>query len=302
MKIAFLGKGGSGKSTMAALFASYLKREGAPCLLIDADLNQHLARYLGLDVSKGASLVERQGSIKTWLAGDNPRVRPGQMIKTTPPGTGSGLVTFATLPAALEDACSHADGLFFARLGPCVDEESLGVRCYHGKLGIVELLLGHMREEKEEYVLVDMTAGADALSSSIFTRFDLLLFVVEPTLSSLDVLQQYLPFLQDWSIPYGVIANKVTSEEDVAFLRQHLPVEPVITVSWATEVRALSQGRAGGMSRETLTTLHTYIDSQPQEPERLLRHGILMHRRNAVAWANAAMGADLETQIDPDFL
>ncbi|MBO0849661.1 MAG: AAA family ATPase, partial [Pseudonocardia sp.] len=49
MRIAFVGKGGSGKTTLAALFTRYLAELGLSVLAIDADINQHLGQALGLD-------------------------------------------------------------------------------------------------------------------------------------------------------------------------------------------------------------------------------------------------------------
>ena len=49
MKVAFVGKGGSGKTTLAALFSRYLAAAGATVWAIDADINQHLAAALGAD-------------------------------------------------------------------------------------------------------------------------------------------------------------------------------------------------------------------------------------------------------------
>ena len=40
MRIAFVGKGGSGKTTAAALFSRHLATGGAPVLAVDADINQ----------------------------------------------------------------------------------------------------------------------------------------------------------------------------------------------------------------------------------------------------------------------
>src|SRR5438128_1476541 len=49
MRIAFVGKGGSGKTTSAAMFSRYLAAQNLPVLAIDADINQHLAQALGHD-------------------------------------------------------------------------------------------------------------------------------------------------------------------------------------------------------------------------------------------------------------
>jgi CO dehydrogenase maturation factor len=49
-------------------------------------------------------------------------------------------------------------------------EDDLGVACYHAKTGAVELLLSHLVDGPGEYVVVDMTAGADAFASGLFTR------------------------------------------------------------------------------------------------------------------------------------
>lgn len=48
MRIAFVGKGGSGKITLSAFFSQYIKDQ-APVLVIDADLNMHLPSLLGFE-------------------------------------------------------------------------------------------------------------------------------------------------------------------------------------------------------------------------------------------------------------
>jgi len=47
VRIAFVGKGGSGKTTAAALFSRFLAGQGLPVLAVDADINQHLGQALG---------------------------------------------------------------------------------------------------------------------------------------------------------------------------------------------------------------------------------------------------------------
>jgi CO dehydrogenase maturation factor len=61
MKIAFAGKGGSGKTTLSALFTRHLAALGFPVMAIDADISQHLAEALGVTAGPppmGACLPE----------------------------------------------------------------------------------------------------------------------------------------------------------------------------------------------------------------------------------------------------
>ena len=62
--------------------------------------------------------------------------------------------------------------------------DDVGMKCFHGKTGVVEILLNHLVEKEHEYVVVDMTAGADWFSSGMFFKFDAVFIVVEPTLAT----------------------------------------------------------------------------------------------------------------------
>jgi CobQ/CobB/MinD/ParA nucleotide binding domain len=136
MRVAFVGKGGSGKTTMSALFARYLASQGGPVVIVDADINQHLALVLGVE-DPPEPLGSRLTEIKELLRGDNPRIPSAQaMVKTTPPGRGSRLLTFKDL-ATSEFAITTPEGLRLMATGP-FSEDDLGVACYHSKTGAVE--------------------------------------------------------------------------------------------------------------------------------------------------------------------
>ncbi|MGH3250776.1 MAG: ATP-binding protein, partial [Trebonia sp.] len=163
MKIAFAGKGGSGKTTLSSLFVRHLAAGGLPVVAIDADINQHLADALGAGEPEpmGAHLP----AIKEYLRGSNPRISSAEaMIKTTPPGHGSRLLRTAGPDPVHALGVTAPCGALLLATGPFEDDD-LGVSCYHAKTGAVELYLNHLVDGPGEYVVVDCTAGADSFAS-----------------------------------------------------------------------------------------------------------------------------------------
>lgn len=308
MRVAFVGKGGSGKTTLSALFSRRLARSGAPVVAVDGDINQHLAYALGLDEEEmfaAPPLSAHTGEIKDYLRGTNPRiVSRDAMVKTTPAGRGSRLLRL------LGDDEIHARHV--QRVGEvpvmvtgAFDERDLGVACYHSKLGAVELYLNHLVDGPGEYVVVDMTAGADAFASGLFTRFDMTFLVVEPTRKSVSVYRQYRDHAAEFGIPIGVVGNKVTGEDDLDFLRLHVGDDLVAHCEQSAWVRAQEQGRGHGElephNARALDRLRAAVDARPKDWATFQRHAVEFHLRNAAAWANDATGHDLTAQVDPDF-
>lgn len=310
MKIAFVGKGGSGKTTLTALLGKALAREGLAVLGIDADINQHLAEALGMD-REDASKIPHLGNeitrIKEYCRGSNPRIASAsEMIKTTPPGSGSKIVRLGEKNPLLEHFSRTTGGVRIMATGPFT-EEDLGVKCYHSKTGSVELLLNHLADGKQDYVLVDMTAGADSFASGLFTRFDATFVVVEPTQKSLGVYSQYQGYARPYGVQVHAVGNKVSDARDESFLRGHLGEALVATIPFSSAVRRAEQGESLSLEEceegveEGLATLRRIIETSSQDREAFYRHMVEFHRKNAESWGNALVGKDLALQIDPDF-
>jgi CO dehydrogenase maturation factor len=310
MRIAFVGKGGSGKTTLAALFARWLASEGSPVLAIDADINQHLGAALGLSPEAAAalpSLADRLPELKDHLRGANPRIASAAaMVKTTPPGAGSRLLRMEHDAPVVGELTRTVGGVRLLATGPFADDD-LGVACYHAKVGAAELLLNHLLDGRDEYVVVDMTAGADSFASGMFTRFDLTVLVVEPTARSVAVHRQYTGYASGFDVAIVAAGNKVRGADDQAFLEAELGAGLAAAFGDSAYVRASEKGRFLDLellepeNRNGLRRLRDLLDARPKDWARFQRQTIEFHVRNARAWANAMAGEDLTDQIDPDF-
>jgi CO dehydrogenase maturation factor len=317
MKIAFVGKGGSGKTTLSSLFIRHLAAVGAPVVAIDADINQHLAAALGLDEDEASALPamgEQLPLIKDYLRGSNPRISSAEtMIKTTPPGEGSRLLRVRE-DNPVYDACLRPvelDGgtVRLMVTGPFTDAD-LGVVCYHSKTGAVELCLNHLVDGRDEYVVVDMTAGSDSFASGMFTRFDITFLVAEPTRKAVSVYRQYKQYARDFGIILRVIGNKVQGQDDIDFLRAEVGDDLLVTVGHSDWVRSMEKGRPlrfdllEDVNRRSLRTLEVAADAtyELRDWERYTRQMVHFHLKNATSWGNERTGADLAAQIDPGFI
>jgi CO dehydrogenase maturation factor len=309
VKIAFVGKGGSGKTTLAALLARHLAASGRPVLAIDADINQHLAAALGAPPDRTwPPLGGHLDLIKDYLRGVNPRIASASaMIKTTPPGRGSRLVRIVDDNPIYAACVREAGGVRLAVTGP-FQPDDLGVACYHSKVGAVELLLNHLVDEAGEYLIVDMTAGADSFASGLFTRFDVTFCVCEPTVRGVAVYRQYTGYAADHGVTVHAVGNKVTDLSDVEFLRTELATGPLTTIGMSAFVRAAERGKVPPIealepaTRHALDILTAAVDAAPRDWHRYSSQAAEFHLRNASAWANERTGADLAAQVDPDFV
>ncbi|MCP9945218.1 ATP-binding protein [Streptomyces somaliensis] len=317
MKIAFVGKGGSGKTTLSSLFIRHLASTGAPVVAVDADINQHLGAALGLGEDEADTLPSMGAHlplIKQYLRGSNPRISSADtMIKTTPPGEGSRLLRVREDNPVYE-ACARplrlGGGVIRLMATGLFTEADLGVACYHSKVGAVELFLNHLVDGSDEYVVVDMTAGSDSFASGLFTRFDMTFLVAEPTRRGVSVYRQYTEYAKDFGIALKVVGNKVQNRDDLEFLRDEVGDDLLVSIGQSDWVRSMEKGRPAPFgalepeNREALRVLRDAVDAtyELRDWERYTRQMVHFHLRNAESWGNAKTGADLASQVDPAFV
>lgn len=307
MRIAFVGKGGSGKTTIASLFTKYLASIGNKVLAIDADINQHLGSSMGFESNGNVKkLGEDVDWIKKFFANENRLiVNSEEMIKTTPPGKGSKLID---LDSDFFDRFEvKKDGIRLLEVGGFSDED-IGTKCYHSKTGALEILLNHLIDKKDEYVIVDMTAGADSFASGLFTKFDLTVIVVEPTNKSAEVYKQYINYAKDKDLKIVALGNKIYTKEDEDFIISQIGKNPIANFHSSDYVRKAEKGNNEEISKlekNNLDALNLILKELDLQEKNWFKHyelAIEYHNKNALSWGNSSVGKDLTKQIDYDFL
>lgn len=233
MRIAFVGKGGSGKSTLTASFAMYLKKNTKmPISVFDADLNIHIPQLLGFKIipsERHLSSPKASEAIKQYLIGKNEFENISHFRKTTPPTKKSNIIKLDSLENTPLGALGfHKGNLSIFAVGT-YQEEEIGASCYHNNLSNLESILTHT-DDKNSYIVVDMVAGVDSFAGTLHAQFDLTCLIVEPTMRSLEVYNKYIALATKAGVANSVkvIGNKIRSKKDQDFILNHIPQNKII--------------------------------------------------------------------------
>lgn len=311
MKIAFVGKGGSGKSTLTALFIRHLQQQGRNVLAIDADLNMNLSGLLGAAFPQEKCLARPAvaEALRTHLKGRNPRITEiSRFLPTTPPGAGSNLIRRFDDEALMPYGVAAGDNTRLLTVGT-YDSDGIGQTCYHSHLFVAENLLSHT-VARDFDVVCDMVAGTDAFAYSLHLQFDAIILISEPTPESAEVCALYTRLAKDAGINglVHLVGNKVADEDDLAFIQERTGLAPLGVVP---VLSALKKARQRGlpvtadMLEDGLSTLMAQIEDTARKPAlgeeaRFAMLCALHGKLNAKTWVQLGYG-DVMHQIDPDF-
>lgn len=268
MKIAFLGKGGTGKTTMTAATAARLRQNDDSCLVIDADINAHTDELLGIE-SPDTGLAEAFSNFTDRL----------ENTETVPP-LGSFPVTETTefINTIGHDLLSpyivKEDFIRYAQVGGYQDDD-VNTGCYHEKLDSLEFLLHRMREN--QHVLIDGTAGTDFAVSTLSFAVDAVVFVVEPTRKSVEVFNDYqeLVATQPLQVPTHTVWNNVEASYDMDFLTNHAE-QPLGVINRSSELKRFNQTGSGFESfvTENKTILEDITSLEPVSRDEAYREAL----------------------------
>lgn len=161
--IALAGKGGTGKTTVAALLIKYLIHQGLGTILaIDADPSTNLNLALGLP------LTQTIGDIREEML--------GQVSKAGGLGANKGMSKYDYLDYEIEYALVEGQQVDLLAMG-----RPEGPGCYCSVNHILRDIIDRLGKNYD-YVVIDNEAGLEHLSRRTTRDVDVLLIVTDPTL------------------------------------------------------------------------------------------------------------------------
>ncbi len=214
MKIAVTGKGGVGKTTVAAHLARCWRDLGRRVMAVDADPDANLAGTLGYR---------------------GPEITPLSALKTLVEervGGGDAFAGFLRMNPRVDDipreVSVEAGGIRVLVMGT-IDRGRRGCACPENVL--LREVLRHLVVSDDEDVVVDMEAGIEHLGRGTAESVDAMLVVVEPGWASLQTAGRVAMLAGDLGITrVEAVANRIRSEEDEAFVRGGLRDLPLAAI------------------------------------------------------------------------
>ena len=304
MRIAFFGKGGSGKTTLASGFIRYLVSQGNPVLAIDADHNVHLKDALGFSDEKIKALGDHYGDIVSYLKNDRDDLWKDTMIATTPPSRRSRFIHPNPKDQLLQ-SYALTDGLLQLLSVGTFNESDVGHNCYHGKLDSLVAILSHMLDTDDDFVVIDSTAGLDVYGTPLYFMYDLMIVVVEPTEKSVSLYRK----LQDlYKTKLYVIGNKIEDDTDREFVRKNVDLEFILGfVRESPHLWAVEQGEKAAMdifvkeNTPVFEEIRTLARGIRRDWDKYLSQLIEVHGKSSEHWYDSFYDHDVKNNYDQTF-
>jgi len=213
--LAITGKGGVGKTTLAAMAVRWLTEHGhGPLLAVDADPNSCLDAVLGVQVRAAVGSVreETRRIVQAQAAADPARAGQARVGKQE------------LLEMKIQQALVEANDFDLIAMGR---PEGPGCYCYANNV-----LGAAVRRLADSYpsVVIDNEAGLENLSRRIVTRVDQLVFVTDPSQRGLDTTRRLYDLAVEMAVDapaMGVVVNRARSEACLDRARKVLEGTPV---------------------------------------------------------------------------
>ncbi len=199
MKVLVSGKGGVGKTTVAALLALTLAEEGYNVLALDTDSVPNLAISLGVSPEEAENIVPL--SKNEELAEERTGARPGE---------GWGIL-FSLTPKVDDLADKYGirirNNLKLVVVGS-IDASKEGCMC--PAIALARAFLLHAMISRNDVVIVDSEAGAEVFGRGLAEKFEFNVTVAEPTVKSLTIAKKLIRMAGELGVARNILViNKV---------------------------------------------------------------------------------------------
>ena len=206
MRIAVAGKGGAGKTTIAATLARVLARRGYHVDALDDDPNPNLALALGVPPERAATLDRL----------------PEEALEERTDARGEREIHLARpFDEVVRDFGTRGpDGVGMLRMTGLL---GAGTGCLCGQHVAVQNIMGdRATADSNEITILDMEASFEHLARGTVRHVDVLLAITEPYYRSLETTGRLVPLGRDLGLDnVWVVANKVRNERDEAAIREY---------------------------------------------------------------------------------
>lgn len=229
MKIAFAGKGGAGKTTLAALFIKALAKDGGNILAVDCDPVSNLGRSLGIEgADKITPIVEMKELISERM-----ETSPDRTLYKLNPKVDDIPETFA----------KRKDNVSLMLMGTV---ESGGSGCMCPESNFLKALLNRILLLEGESVVMDMEAGIEHLGRGTANCVDSLFVVTEPGIGSVEAAKKISRLAGDIGVKnIAVILNKARKAEEIDFVKKNIgPIPLAGTVPFDERIGEFEKGKA----------------------------------------------------------
>lgn len=214
MKIAVTGKGGVGKTTIAAVLSRLYADEGKKVFAVDVDSDANLGLALGfpeemlesiVPISKMRRLIEeRTGADKSnTFYKVNPKVDD--------------------IPETYGKECN---GVRLLLLGTV---ETAGGGCVCPENVMLKRIINNLVLHRDDIVILDMEAGLEHMGRGTTEGMDQFIVVIEPGARSVQTYRNVKRLAEGLGVKeVKVVANKIRNEADEEFVKSKIPAEDLL--------------------------------------------------------------------------
>jgi CO dehydrogenase maturation factor len=201
MKIAVAGKGGVGKTLVAASLAWSFARRGFRTIAVDADPTPNLGISLGLTIPEASSILpisENASLIES-------------KTRTGFPGVYS--LTFSVDDVIRDYTVSTPSGAQLLVMGTV---KSMGSGCSCAANTVLRTLIRHLVVDRDEALVLDMEAGLEHLGRGTAEGVDVMLVVTDANAKSLETARTIIRMARESGVPnIFLVGNRLGSEHEM---------------------------------------------------------------------------------------